>query len=45
MWNMKVYYMDLSTDITEEQMFEFFYELDKQDNNRIWYNEVCEIFN
>jgi len=43
---MKEYYMDLSRDITEEEMFEFLYELEKQDsNNYIWYNEVCEIFN
>ena len=38
--------MDLSRTMSEEQMIEFWFELDKQDsNNIITSNDVYEIFN
>lgn len=45
MWNMKEYYMDLSRTMSEDQMIEFWFELDKQDDtNFITSNDVYEIF-
>ena len=45
MWNMKEYYFDLSRTMSEDQMIEFWFELDKQDSdNYVDCNEACDNF-
>lgn len=45
MWYMKDFTLNLSETMTEEQMTEFWFELDKQKNNDIiTYNDAVEIF-